>query len=234
MNTQPIIWSSERSAHLVLAEGDGDSHSDRVVHAYKALRSAGLPHILDLVPASTTILVVLDPLAADPDAIVARAWEIASNAAESPGEIVETRTVVIPVCYDEDLAPDLMSIASGAGMTAHQAAALHASVEYTVRFLGFSPGFAYLAGLPGALHAPRHASPRPRVRAGSVGIAGARTGIYPSATPGGWRLIGATPLRMFDASLATPSPFRAGDRVRFRAISRDEYEALAAAEGNTP
>jgi inhibitor of KinA len=96
-----------------------------------------------------------------------------------------------------------------------------------VYFLGFSPGFAYLGGLPSSLHVPRLATPRKQVIAGSVGIAGAQTGIYPNSSPGGWQLIGRTPLRMFDASANPPSRLQTGDRVRFRRIDRGEFDRLA-------
>jgi len=103
---------------------------------------------------------------------------------------------------------------------------LHTSATYRVCFLGFTAGFAYLGGLPEALNAPRLATPRRAVAAGSVGIAGSQTGIYPAETPGGWRLIGRTPLRMFDPQAQPPTRVQAGDRVRFVAIDRAEFEQL--------
>jgi inhibitor of KinA len=106
---------------------------------------------------------------------------------------------------------------------------LHAGAIYRVCFLGFTAGFAYLGGMPEALHTPRLATPRRAVAAGSVGIAGRQTGIYPTQTPGGWRLIGRTPLRMFDARAEPPTRVQAGDRVRFLAIDRAEFERMKSA-----
>ena len=138
----------------------------------------------------------------------------------------EPRQVEIPVCYGGEYGPDLAEVCAMRGMTEAQAIELHASVEYLVYFLGFVPGFAYLGELPEALVTPRLATPRKRVPAGSVGIAGNQTGVYPFATPGGWRLIGRTPLAMFRADRAALSLLSIGDRVRFTPISRERFAEL--------
>ncbi len=120
--------------------------------------------------------------------------------------------------YGGEAGPDLADVAARAGIGADEAAARHAAGGYTVAMLGFAPGFPYLLGLDPSLATPRHATPRTRVEAGSVGIGGAQTGIYPASGPGGWRIIGRTPLRLFDAMRDPPTLLRAGDRVRFVAI----------------
>jgi inhibitor of KinA len=135
------------------------------------------------------------------------------------------RLVEIPVCYGGELGPDLGTVAERAGLGADDAAALHAGADYLVYAIGFTPGFPYLGGLPAALHAPRRATPRPRVAAGSVGIGGAQTGVYPQASPGGWQIIGRTPLALFRPAERPAALLRPGDRVRFRAISRSEFES---------
>ena len=117
--------------------------------------------------------------------------------------------------YGGEDGPDLANVARHSGLTEKQVVELHASVEYVVWFLGFQPGFPYLGGLPERLAMPRHAEPRLRVPAGSVGIGGAQTGVYPLATPGGWQLLGRTPLALFDPMRQEPVLLRAGDRVRF-------------------
>lgn len=152
----------------------------------------------------------------------------------------DPRLLEIPVCYGEELGPDLQDVAATHGITAEQVIQLHTSTTYLVYFLGFVPGFAYLGELPEALVTPRHATPRRKVSAGSVGIAGNQTGVYPCETPGGWRLLGRSPMAMFNAGFATANPgtrFHAerdglsllciGDHVRFKAISREEFAALA-------
>jgi inhibitor of KinA len=135
----------------------------------------------------------------------------------------EARLVEIPVCYGGEFGPDLDEVSSLHRMTAAQAVEMHASVEYLVYFLGFVPGFAYLGELPEGLVTPRLAAPRRRVEAGSVGIAGNQTGVYPLATPGGWRLIGRTPVAMFRAEREGLSLLSIGDRVRFTPISAERF-----------
>jgi inhibitor of KinA len=139
----------------------------------------------------------------------------------------EPRLLEIPVCYGEELGPDLQNVAAMHGITSEQVIQLHTSTTYLVYFLGFVPGFAYLGELPEALVTPRHATPRRKVPAGSVGIAGNQTGVYPCETPGGWRLLGRTPLAMFRPEQDGLSLLSIGDRVRFKAISREKFAELA-------
>lgn len=138
----------------------------------------------------------------------------------------EPQVVEIPVCYGSEYGPDLNEVATMHGMMAAQVIELHASKDYLVYFLGFVPGFAYLGELPEALVTPRLAAPRRIVPAGSVGIAGNQTGVYPFVTPGGWRLLGRTPLTMFRTDREGLSLLSIGDRVRFVPISREQFVAL--------
>lgn len=196
--------------------------ANRVLGCYHALLAADLEGLAEITPGSSTVQVRIADNA-NPEAILGsiRSYLMSGDfeATES-----EPRVVEVPICSDAELAPDLEAVAEQAGLSAKSAAELHRSSDYTVRILGFSPGFAYLDGLPEALRVPRLDTPRPRVRAGSVGIAGTQTGIYPQATPGGWRLIGATPLRLFDATRDPPAVLAPGDRVQFRCITRDEFD----------
>jgi len=141
-------------------------------------------------------------------------------------KLPEPRRVEIPVCYGGEFGPDLAEVCAMRGMTEAQAIESHASVEYLVYFLGFVPGFAYLGELPKELVTPRLAAPRKRVPAGSVGIAGNQTGVYPFATPGGWRLLGRTPVSMFQADRDGLSLLSIGDRVRFAPISSERFAEL--------
>jgi len=138
----------------------------------------------------------------------------------------DPRQVEIPVCYGGEFGPDLGEVASLRGMAIEQVVELHSAQEYVVYFLGFVPGFAYLGELPETLSTPRLATPRRSVPPGSVGIAGRQTGVYPFATPGGWRLIGRTPLAMFRRDREPMSLLAIGDRAKFVPISSSEYEAL--------
>lgn len=135
----------------------------------------------------------------------------------------ELRRVEIPVCYASEFAPDIDDVATAHRLTVEQVIVLHSEAEYTVRMIGFSPGFPYLAGLPAELATPRRATPRMKVPAGSVAIGGRQTGIYSLETPGGWHIIGRTPVSMFRPDLNPPCLLRAGDRVSFVPISADQF-----------
>jgi inhibitor of KinA len=141
-------------------------------------------------------------------------------------DMPEPRRVEIPVCYGAEFGPDLNEVATMHGMTAAQVIELHASKDYLVYFLGFVPGFAYLGELPEALVTPRLAVPRRIVPAGSVGIAGNQTGVYPFVTPGGWRLLGRTPFAMFRTDREGLSLLAIGDRLRFVPISRERFAVM--------
>jgi|SRR5712664_3161312 len=139
------------------------------------------------------------------------------------------REVQIPVCYGGEHGPDLVDVSAMHGMTPERVIELHSSATYLVYFLGFIPGFAYLGELPEALVTPRLATPRRSVPPGSVGIAGSQTGVYPFATPGGWRLLGRTPISMFRSDRNELSLLSIGDRVRFTPISREQFVSLESA-----
>jgi inhibitor of KinA len=136
------------------------------------------------------------------------------------------REVDLPVCYGGEFGPDLEELARFHGLTNQQLIDLHTEPAYSVYMLGFAPGFPYLAGLHRQLHTPRRSSPRAQVPAGSVGIGGAQTGVYPLATPGGWNIIGRTPLALFRPDDDVPSLLRPGDRLRFRPVGAAEFNAL--------
>ena len=167
---------------------------------------ARIPGVVNLHPAYESILIVFDPLVTTHEAVQQAATEASAATPKAH------QNYIIPMHYG---GPDLESVARFHGLSQEKIIELHASGEYTVAFLGFVPGFAYLAGLPAALHTPRLPSPRKEVPAGSLGIAGDQTGIYPLATPGGWQLIGHTSLALFNAANTPMSLLQPGDRVRF-------------------
>lgn len=163
--------------------------------------------------------------AAAVEARVRAAVEQAAGASEAPA--IARRVVEVPVCYDAEFGLDLEWLACETGLSIDEVIAQHAGATYRVHFLGFLPGFAYMGGVPELLRVPRHASPRTRVPAGSVAIAGPQAGVYPSRTPGGWRVLGRTPLAVFDAARDRPSLFQPGDGVRFVRIDRARFDVLA-------
>ncbi|KNC08757.1 hypothetical protein AC791_08640 [Klebsiella sp. RIT-PI-d] len=175
-------------------------------------RVVDMPNVVEAIPGMNNITVVLrEPQSLALDAIerLQRWWE------ESEALEPDSRAIDIPVVYGGAHGPDLDDVARHSGLTPQQVVELHASVDYVVWFLGFQPGFPYLGGLPEPLITPRRAEPRLMVPAGSVGIGGAQTGIYPLATPGGWQLIGCTTLKLFDPAKNEPVLLRPGDTVRF-------------------
>lgn len=222
-----IGWLTERRLRVAFAGEAADA--PRVLAAYRRLVDAQIPGVLDVIPAFRAIHAELAMAAVrqNGEAILRQVEEIVLAAADHPP--IPARLVEVPVCYDPEFALDLAEVAAQHGLTPDAAASLHASAEYTVRFIGFSPGFPYLSGLPELLATPRLPSPRPRVPAGSIAIAAAQAGIYPRPTAGGWRILGRTPLNLFDPAAERPALLAACDRVRFSPISRETFDALLGA-----
>jgi inhibitor of KinA len=164
-------------------------------------------------PAYASILIDFDPLAIRHSGVERAVAELFAQAASAP--LPEPRTVEIPVVYGGEYGPDLETVAAMTGHTPDEVVAIHSSADYLVYFLGFSPGFPYLGGLPESIAAPRLDTPRRRVPAGSVAIGGRQTGVYPMASPGGWRIVGRTSLRLFDPGADPPALLRMGDHVKF-------------------
>lgn len=236
MNTPP--WTIEalgEDAVLLRLGACVELQLNRQVHALAARVSAARPPWLrDIVPAYAALALHIDPthpLAGDRFALDLVHDFLATLPVEelhAPGCGV-VASLEIPVCHDPACAPDLDAVASRAGLARDALIARHCAPEYTVGMIGFAPGFPYLLGLDPALATPRHATPRTRVPAGSVGIGGSQTGIYPAGSPGGWQIIGRTPTVLFDPHRAAPSLLQPGQRLRFVPITLAEYTAMAAA-----
>lgn len=216
----------------------GEIVSEEVHHRVMALRDEILRDpvagILDVVTAYTTVTVFFDPI------VIARSPlhgnsplrkmefflsekinQLKDIAGSSQGS-----TVVIPVCYEDEFSPDLEWVASYHKTVRDDIIRRHTNRTFTVFMIGFTPGFPYMGILPPELESPRKQNPRTKVPAGSVGLAGRQTGIYPFETPGGWQIIGRTPLKLFDATSATPSLLKPGDKVKFEPISKDQFMTL--------
>ena len=222
MTIEPL---GDSALQIVVGAAPDERARLRVAAALGRVRAAALPGVIECVPGFTSVTVHLDPLAAVPG--IARALRGLVEAMEA-GEADPGRRVEIPVRYGGEEGPDLAEVAALHGMAEAEIVALHSGAEYRVHLLGFAPGFPYLGGLHPRLHTPRRPSPRTTVPAGSVGIGGAQTGVYPVESPGGWRLIGRTPLRLFDARRDPAALLRAGDRVRFRPVDAAEMRRLEA------
>jgi 5-oxoprolinase (ATP-hydrolysing) subunit B len=199
------------------------------VHALTAsLDARPIAGILEAVPGLETLLVELDPAGdADPTAIARELEARASAIGDTP--TVGGRHRAIPVVYGGEFGPDLEEVARLTGLEPSDVTRRHAATEFSVEVLGFAPGWAYLGGLPAELEVPRLATPRTTTPPGSVAIAGPQTGIYPAALPGGWRVIGRTPITLFDPMRDPPAYFAPGDRVRFEPIDDGDWDARSGA-----
>lgn len=194
---------------------------EQVHRLVRVLESDPFSGLVNLHPGFCSVLIRFDPLTVT-HREVERELGI-RLAARSESAAPAHRSIEIPVCYGGEFGPDLESVAGIHRLTPERVVHLHTGAKYHVYFLGFVPGFAYLGGLPQELATPRIDLPRKAVPPGSVGIAGTQSGVYPFPTPGGWRLIGRTPLRMFDVERTPMSLLTLGDEVRFRAISEEEF-----------
>ena len=194
--------------------------TDRVLAIDQAVRAAQIEGVVDCVPAYTSLLVKYDPAKIEFENLTKKIQSIKVQSRDAYK--TESRRVEIPVRYGGDQGPDLENVAGLTGLTTAEVIHLHSSAEYTVCFIGFLPGFPYLSGMDPRLAAPRLATPRQLVPAGSVGIAGSQTGIYPLDSPGGWQIIGRTPLTIFDPHREPPVLLKAGDRVKFIPVAGGE------------
>jgi inhibitor of KinA len=219
MNTEPWpVYRAVGDAALLVEFGEAidPAINRRVLASAQRLEQARLPGVADIVPTYRSVLIHYDPLVLSWEAVMA--WVRTRAAAIGPRSSASSRRIDIPILYGGEFGPDLDFVARTHGLSTEEVIRLHCSVEYTVYMMGFMPGFPYLGGLPPELETPRLETPRTRVRAGSVGLAGKQTGIYPLDSPGGWRIIGHTSVKLFDPALDPPTLLAPGDRVRFVAV----------------
>lgn len=220
-------FASDRSILVYFGQEISRPAHERVRKLLRLLEVEPLPGVRNLHPAYCSLLVKFDAVKFCHEEMVSRLRQYVERMETMT--LPQPRLVEIPVCYGGEFGPDLEEVGALHGLTPTQVIELHSSTTYLVYFLGFAPGFAYLGELPDALVTPRLGTPRKRVAAGSVGIAGTQTGVYPFATPGGWRLLGRTPLAMFRADRAGLSLLSTGDHVRFVPISAARFAAVESA-----
>lgn len=213
--------ASDLSLLVYLGKEIGLPAHHRVLSLLRVLQKHPPKWLRNVQPAYTSLMVTFDPCQVDHAGVEAalRRYEMRSRGTSLPKPHVR----IIPVCYGGEFGPDLEAVAKVHGLKADEIIKLHSSRTYYAYFLGFAPGFAYLGDVPDQIATPRLDTPRKRVPAGSVGIAGNQTGVYPFSTPGGWRLIGRTPVRIFRPSRKPMGLISIGDKVRFRPISREEF-----------
>lgn len=213
---------------ITITLGDSiDEATHRLVRAVVARLDGAPPRgLIDVVPAFASVAVHYEPTLIDGDLpyddFCGTLEDLLDGIVE--GEAPPARVVEIPVLYGGDFGPDLGDVAARHGLSEAEVIRIHSTGDYLVYMVGFMPGFAYLGGLDERIATPRRNAPRKAVPAGAVGIGGQQTGVYPNTSPGGWNLIGRTPRVIFDSRREEPSLLSAGDRVRFRPVSRDEFD----------
>ena len=209
---------------------------EEVLRIFQLLQRAAIPGVIELAPAYTSVAVYFDPVAITKSNVAPDRFfdwltkkiqrTLTSRRRNLREKTTSLRSIEIPVCYDREFGFDLDRIAEHTKLSEREIIDAHSETEYRVACIGFVPGFTFLAGLPKNLATPRRDVPRKEIPPGSVGIGGAQTGIYPLRSPGGWNLVGRTPLKLFDATKNPPTLLHPGDRVRFRAITKEEFERL--------
>jgi len=216
--------ASDQSLLLYFGDQISLAAHQRIRKFLRLLEQKPVAGIRNLHPAYCSVLVQFDPLQYRHQQLeeILREYLTGLERVTLP----EPRLVEIPLCYGGEHGPDLLDVSAHHRLTPEQVIHLHSSATYVVYFLGFVPGFAYLGGLPEALATPRLPTPRRKVPIGSVGIAGNQTGVYPFATPGGWRLVGRTPVSIFRADQKELSLLSIGDQVRFKPITPRQYAAM--------
>lgn len=229
MNPQPatravVSLISDSLAAVMWPGTDATQCRERIHGLFRAIVASPLTRCIHAVPGFESLSIHFDPLWMSLDDVRHRVMLLDAAAGGTP---LQRRVVRVPMCHDAALAMDLADVAEHCGLTPNDVVERFCSVEFIVQMIGFSPGFPYLAGLPEELHVPRRATPRTSVPRGSIAIGGSQAGIYPNESPGGWNIIGRTPLTLFDATQADPCLFDPGDRVVFDPISLAEFRTRA-------
>jgi KipI family sensor histidine kinase inhibitor len=220
-----MIPASDSSLLIVFGDSISNESHERVITLFRALDARCDARIRNLHPAYASLLIDFDPLRASHEELQLLVEDLTRSATAFGDSSFQT--ITIPVCYEAEYAPDLAEVAAHSKLPTEEVIRLHSSETYAVYFLGFSPGFAYMGVLPPVLRIPRLGTPRTHVAAGSVAIAEEQTAVYPVDSPGGWRLIGRTPIRIFDPEVPQPSRFQTGDRVRFVPIDRETFSDMS-------
>ncbi len=223
-NKIKLLTAGDSSILLQFGNTIDPAINRKIAATVQLMREQHINGVTDVIPAFCSLLINYDPRVISYEQIKGR-MEALVKIDVSAGN-TRKRVFEIPVCYGGEYGPDIQNIADHAGLSVEEVIQIHTSRDYLIYMLGFLPGFTYLGGLDERIHTPRLANPRIRIPAGSVGIGGSQTGIYPMDSPGGWQLMGMTPVKTYDPDREVPILVEAGDYIRFVAIDEDEFHRI--------
>lgn len=221
MQNIKILTAGDASLLIEFGKEISPEINGKITAVVQLMKEQHIEGVVDIIPAFCSLLINYDPRVISYDDITKRMKRILKIDIKA-GE-ANKRVFEIPVCYGGKYGPDLAFIAEHAGLSEEEVIKIHSSRDYLIYMLGFLPGFCYLGGLDERIHTPRLANPRLKINAGSVGIGGSQTGIYPLDSPGGWQLMGMTPVKTYDPDREVPILLSAGDYIRFIPVDEEEY-----------
>lgn len=226
MDNVKILTEGDTSILIAFRQEISPEVNAKIASTVKLLHQQNTPGIVDIIPAFASLLINYNPQVISYRELRKRLEALLKMDMDT--ESSAKRVYEIPVCYGGEFGPDLQNIADHAGISEEEVIRLHSAPDYLIYMLGFLPGFCYLGGLDERIHTPRLANPRKAIPAGSVGIGGSQTGIYPMESPGGWQLMGKTPVRTYDPEREVPILVNAGEYIHFYPIDRDEFDRIKA------
>lgn len=218
------LMSGDKGLVVEFGNEISESVNEKVRGMYLAIQKNQMPGIYELIPTYRSLLIQYNPMEIETDRLIETLAEIEKDMGAI--DLPKPRTVEIPTIYGGGFGEDLSFVAEHNGLSEDEVIKIHTSIDYRIYMLGFTPGFSYLGGMSEKIAAPRLKTPRTKIPGGSVGIAGKQTGIYPMESPGGWQLIGRTPVKLYDPTSETPIILQAGDYIRFKSINKDEYDYI--------
>jgi KipI family sensor histidine kinase inhibitor len=221
MENIKIVAAGDSSLLIEFGNEINEEINRMITTIVQLMRDQQIEGVVDLIPAFCSLLINYDPRIVSYEKMRKRMQALVKI--DLKGGSGRKRVFEIPVCYGGQYGPDMETIASHAGLSEEEVIRIHSSRDYLIYMLGFLPGFCYLGGLDERIHTPRLANPRVKIAAGSVGIGGSQTGIYPLDSPGGWQLMGMTPVKTYDPSREKPILLEAGDYIRFIPVEEAEY-----------
>jgi len=221
-----IKIAGDSALNLVFSDTTSPETSTAIRQAADQLSRDPIPGIIEMIPTFCSLMICYDPMKIGFDELVANVRTRLTTL--GGGHVSQRKIIHIPVCYGGKFGPDLDDVARYHHLSPDEVIKIHSSKDYLIDMLGFLPGFAYLGGLDKRLETPRLETPRTRIEAGSVGIGGSQTGVYPLPSPGGWRLIGRTPIRPYDPNRDKPILYSAGEFLHFDPVDENEYKSIAA------